>query len=122
MAERKTYTDGGKYEILYDLPAGQYSEKEVGGVRTRTIRAGDSLEVEAYPLIRIDAAGKREAKRRSSSKAQEALNLKNARKQIRRLMEHNFTAGDYVLHPTYDYGFVNRDFANMEDVRREWER
>lgn len=114
-------TEGSRYEILYDLPQGEYSSREVGGTSTRTIRAGDSLEVECFPIIHVSSDARREAKRRASTRAQENLNLKNTRKHIRRLMEANFTAEDFVLHPTFNYGFVDRAFANMEDERRAWE-
>lgn len=120
MAITRT-ADGSRYEILYDLPKGEYSSREVGGTSTRTIRAGDSLEVECFPIIHVSQDARREARRRASTKAQENLNLKNARKHIRRLMEKNFTSADYVLHPTFNYGFVDRAFANMEAERRAWE-
>ena len=114
--------DAGNYSILYDLPQGEYSRREVGGISTRTIRAGDSLEIEAFPITSVSRGARREARRRASSPAQEKLNLENARKQIRRLMEANFTPCDFVLHPTYNYGLVDRAFANTEDVIREMEK
>lgn len=114
--------DMHRYEILYDLPEGEYSDKQVGAIRTRTIRAGDSLEVEAYPITSLGHEARREAKKRSSSAAQEKLNLERSRKHIRRMMEANFHAGDLVLGLTYDYGFVNRSFENLDDVRAEWEK
>ena len=120
MAITRT-ADGSRYEILYDLPKGEYSSREVGGTSTRTVRAGDSLEVECFPIIHVSQDARREAKRRASTRAQENLNLKNARKHRRRLMEANFTSADYVLHPTFNYGFVDRAFANMEAERRAWE-
>lgn len=115
------YTDGAKYDILYDLKDGEYNEKAVGGIRTRTIRAGEFLEVESYPLISVDQTAKREHLKRKSSAAQEALNLKNARKRIRRLMEKNFGTGDFVLHPTFNYGFIDHAFTNMGDALAEME-
>ena len=114
-------TDVSRYEILYDLPQGEYSDREVGGTSTRTIRAGDSLEVECFPIIHVNQDAKREARRRSSTKAQENLNLKNTRKHIRRLMEKNFTSKDFVLHNTFDYGFIDRAAANMRDELKAWE-
>lgn len=114
-------TDASRYEILYDLPQGEYSAREVGGTSTRTIRAGDSLEVECFPIIHVNQDAKREAKRRASTKAQENLNLKNVRKHIRRLMEKNFTSKDFVLHNTFDYGFIDRAAANMRDELKAWE-
>lgn len=118
----KKRTDASKYEILYDLPQGEYSAPEVGAIRTRTIRAGESLEVECYPLINVGNDAKREAKRRGSSPAQEKLNLERCRKRLRRLLETNFHAGDLVLGLTYDYGFVQRGFDNLDDVRAEWKK
>ena len=112
-------TDAAKYEILYDLPKGEYGEKEVGGIKTRTIRAGDSLEVEAFPIVHISTEAKREAIRRRSTKAQEKLNLRNARKRIRRLSEHNFKPGDIVLHPTINYGCFDRAFSNIQGILEE---
>lgn len=114
-------TDSTKYEILYDLPKGEYGEKEVGGIKTRTIRAGDSLEVEAFPITRISTEARREAIRRKSSKAQEKLNLRNAQKRIRRLAEHNFKPGDIVLHPTINYGCFDRAFSNIRSILEEME-
>lgn len=114
-------TDTSAYEILYDLPEGEYGEKAVGGIRTRTVRAGDSLEVEAFPLIAIDARAKQERRRRESSPAQKNLNLKNARKRMRRLAETNFKAGDLVVHPTFNYGFIDRAFCNAEDAMKAME-
>lgn len=113
-------TEALKYEILYDLPEGEYSNREVGSICTRTITAGDSLEVEAFPVLRLENGAKEEIRRRKTSVMQEKLNLENRRKRVRRLMEANFHAGDWVLHPSYDYGFVDRGFCNLEDVRREW--
>lgn len=114
---------GGKYEILYDLKEGEYSEKAVGGVRTKTVIAGETLEVEAYPLINVAAPAREEARRRRSSPAQVELNRRNAMTRIRRLLETNFGTGDYILHPTFDYRAVeDYGMINPEDMRREWDK
>lgn len=115
-------TDVSGYEILYDLPSGEYGESQVGGIRTKTIRAGDSLEVEAFPILQVSREAKRERERRSSTTAQTLLNMKNAEKKLRRLMETNFTDNDIVLHPTYDYGFVDHGFFNKAQLREEWRK
>lgn len=117
-----SYTDASRYEILYDLPKGEVDTKAMGGVRTKTIRAGDTLEIEAYPLIRVDVPAREEARRRKSSAAQVKLNLHNSMKRIRRLCETNFGTGDFVMHPTFDYGSVEYGFINKDDKRKEWER
>jgi len=114
--------DISKYEILYDLPDGEYDESAIGGIRTKTIRAGDTLEVEAFPILRVEQSAKRERERRASTQAQTLLNMKNAEKKLRRLLETNFTDNDIVLHPTYDYGFVDHGFFNKAQLREEWRK
>lgn len=102
-----------KYEILFDLQKGEMNQTEVGAIRTKTIRAGDTLEVEAFPITRISQEARREAIRRKSTAAQENLNVQNARKKICRLLENNFGDGDYGLHLTiayepYEHGRMNK--------------
>lgn len=113
--------DAQRYEILYDLKDGEYNPSEVGGIRTKTIRAGQALEVECFPLIRANLEADRERRRRASTKYQENLNLKNARKKVRRLLETNFTENDISLTLTFDYGFIDRGQANMGDVLKSFE-
>lgn len=115
-------TDASQYEILFDLPEGEYSATEIGAIRTKTVRAGESLEVEAFPIVHISDGAKREYKRRKSSKAQDALNRRNSEKRFRRLMEKNFGTGDWVAHPTYDYGFIDRGQINVDDTIRAMEQ
>ena len=114
--------DASRYEILYDLTEGEYSATEVGAIRTKTVRAGESLEVESFPLIHVSDGSRREYKKRKSGNAQQILNRKNSEKRFRRLMEANFGSGDWVAHPTYDYGFVDRGFSNVEDTIRGMEQ
>lgn len=114
-------SEAWRYEILYDLPEGEYNPAEVGGTRTKTIRAGDSLEVESFPIVYVSDGAKRERKTRKSGKSQQMLNRINAEKKFRRLVENNFTSGDWVAHPTYDYGFVDRGFCNVNDTIRALE-
>lgn len=116
------FTNASKYEILYDLPEGEYNEKSVGGVSTRTVVSGQMLEVEAFPITRINPEAKREAARRKSSHWQAEINNRNSWKKKMRLLEANFTTADFILHPTYAYGFVNREFENKNSLLREWER
>ena len=118
----KKNASGNPYEILYDLPTGEYSDAGMGGIRTRTIRAGESLEVECYPIARADHAAVRERKRRQSSAAQIALNMRNATSRVRRLLEANFGPGDLAVHPTFDYGFVDHATTSNAAIRREWEQ
>lgn len=114
--------DISKYEILYDLPEGEYNGAEVGGIRTKTIRAGDTIEVECFPILRVSQEAKRERKRRESTVAQKKLNDKRSEKKVRRLLETNFRNGDIVLHPTYAYGQIEHGFFNKAQLRDEWEK
>lgn len=110
------------YEVLYDQPEGEVDVKAIGGVRTRTIRAGESLEIEAYPIINITAPMREELRRRKTSPAQEEINRRNSEARIRRLTEANFGSGDIVLHPTFDYGFEDYAFSNPADRRKAFDK
>lgn len=112
-------TDAAKYEILFDKAEGEYNAAEVGGIRTRSTRAGESLEIEAYPIVRIDDGARRERQKRKSSRWQEEINMRNARKRMRRLAEHNFDERDYMWTGTYAYPAYAPGFANYEDVLAE---
>lgn len=113
---------GSKYEILYDQTEGEVDIKAMGGVRTRTIRAGETLELEVFPLINASAPAREEYRRRKTSPAQVEINRRNSEKRIRRLCEANFGTGDVVMHPTFDYGFEDYAFSNPTDRRAEFDR
>ena len=91
------------YEILYDLPAGEYDQTAVGGIRTRTTRAGDTLEVECFPITRLTAGTRQALRQKKSSPAQAKLNRRNRARRIARLTDENFTRQDWVLTGTYEY-------------------
>lgn len=110
-----------RYEILYDLPEGEYDRAAVGGIRTRTIRAGDTLEVECFPVVRIGGEARRERARRESSPAQARLNERKAADRLRRLAEANFTSEDYALSLTNDYGFDDYSTLSPEEQWAEAE-
>lgn len=117
------YTDTAQYEILYDLPAGEYSPAEVGGIRTRTIHAGRTIEVECYPLTRVGAKARLEAEaRRKTRESQEKVNRRNAEKKIRRLVEVNFTGESWVLTLTWDYGQIDRFTMSESDADSLWSK
>lgn len=103
------------YEILYDLPRGEYRGQLIEGIRTKTIRAGESLEIMCHPIVKpVPAEARRAAKARRTSKAMEEVNRRNRTLKLMRLLEHNFTPRAFVLtftyaYPTEDYGFANRD-------------
>ena len=109
------------YEILYDLPAGEYDQRVVGGIQTKTIRAGTSLEVICTPITRVDAGARREAARRKSTPAQQRLNQKNTQLRIMRLAECNFTNLDFFVTLTWSYPAEDRGMVNAEDMAAAYE-
>lgn len=118
----KALADTSRYDILFDLPKGEYNAPQVGGIRTRTIKAGDTIEVECYPLTRVGPAARQEARaRRRQSAKQAMLNRLLAAKRIRRLIEHNFTRQDWVLTLTWDYGPIDRNHMSYAQALEKWD-
>lgn len=116
------HSDTSRYEILFDLPAGEYNGAEVGGIRTKTIRAGDALEVECFPITKVGEAARREAQRRRTGPAQAALNRRNAAKRIQRLIDANYSTEDWVLTFTWDYSAVDKFSMSLRDMDETWEK
>lgn len=111
-----------KYAWIFDqeMQGEKLSHERVGRYRARTIRAGDQLEVEIYPLWDTGAEA-RTAKCRATGEAQRNVNARNARKRLERLLNANFTREDLSLTLTYGAGVPNlaqarRDMQNF--VRR----
>ena len=107
-----TFTD---IQILYDLPAGEYVGHGVEGIRTRTIRAGDTLEVECYPLVRTSQAQRDAIRMRRTPPAMQKVNARNRARHTARLIDQNFTESDHVVTLTYRYpaedpGMVPQDY------------
>lgn len=69
--------------------------------REKRILAGEFLEVEIYPITPQERSKSRKRKIKESRKEQKNLNDKNAKKKLRRLINHNFTPNDLVVHLTY---------------------
>ena len=84
--------------------------------KTRTIRCGEAVEVEAYPIYSRaypDAARMKERIR--SSRAQQKLNDRRAETAFRRKAETNFGRNDYFLTLTY-----KGPAPSMEQARRDF--
>ena len=101
------------YQLLFDLPEGEYQGRGLDGVRTVTWRAGNLLEIACYPILRLGEAAKREAKRRHSTPAMEKVNARNAERKIMRYIEANFSPEACVVTGTYAYP-ANGDYAMMD--------
>lgn len=67
--------------------------------RTKTIKAGEFLECEIFPVLDIEHG--RAAKAGKTPERMRVVNLRNARKQIERLANANFGPGDMLCHFTY---------------------
>lgn len=101
------------YQLLFDLPEGEYQGRGLDGVRTVTWRAGNLLEIACYPIVRLGEAAKRETKRRRSTPAMEKVNARNAERKIMRYIEANFSPEACVVTGTYAYP-ANGDYAMMD--------
>lgn len=82
--------------------------------RCKTIKAGDRLECEVFPLWNTRAEV-RSAKANKSRKSQEALNHWNRQKAITRYATENFGEGDY-------WGTVTYDDEHLPDTPRQARR
>ena len=99
---------GEKYEFLFDTPAGELKEntfealrhKNVFRYRVKTIRSGDVVEVEIYPIWNTQTEA-RAAKTTESREAQKQLNKRNSAKALTRLVDNNFTENDICFYLSY---------------------
>ena len=113
MSEQKKGLWG--YEALFDVEELTELEKRVWqatrseirvgrmGYRTKTIKSGDVLEVEVYPIWgRGQEKQAREAKEKLSPERIRKHNLAAAKRKLVRLMNNNFTSQDIHLTLTYN--------------------
>lgn len=107
----RNYGADGFYEELYTLKYEDTEQekietalrnKNITGYRQKTIKSGDILECEIYPIWNTRKAGSRARKENSSRTAQKNLNDKNAKKQLIRLINANFTKQDIWATLNYD--------------------
>lgn len=99
------------------------------GYRTRTIKAGDRLEAEVYPIFgRAKEAAARRAKQNITPERQKQLNTARAKRRLVLLMETNFTTDDVHVTLTYegqepDEKRCRKDVRNfLNRVRRQREK
>lgn len=106
------------YEHLYELDENyvdsveerieKLRDKQISKYRTKTIKSGDMLEIEIYPINTALATGKR-MKKNTSRGAQQNLNNKNAQKNLIRIVNANFTKDDIWITLTYDNAHLPAD-------------
>lgn len=84
-------------------------DKTVIKYRTKTIRSGDMLEVEVYPIWKTALKGKRIVKKKAIRETQCNLHNKNRQKQLARLLNVNFDERHIWLTLTYPTGSMPAD-------------
>jgi len=89
---------------------------EVQNYRTKTIRAGSYMEVEAYPIWNT-ANTVRAARAAATRETQRNLNDRNAKRRITRLINANFTPKDICVHLTYATGELPDEQGARRDIR-----
>jgi Ribonuclease HI len=83
---------------------------------TRTIMAGDMVEIDMYPVfLRKDMS--RAEKAKASREAQKNLNNKNRVKNLVRLINANFCKRDYIVHLTYEDGYLPTEERAKKDMQ-----
>lgn len=126
--------NSAKYEFLFDRSE-EISEdaferlrhRDVFRYRARTIKAGNVLEVEIYPIWNTQAEAHK-AKKAATREAQKNLNDRNAKKKLIRKINANFTEEDLCVTLTYKDGFVPDEEQARRDIRnylrrvRDWRR
>lgn len=89
---------------------------DIANVRVRTIRSGDQIECECYPIHKPGSGSRRRRKEAGTSEAQEAVNRRNVARQITRYLNANFTAADIHITATYADGQLP---TTEKDAQRE---
>lgn len=82
--------------------------------RTKTIKSGNVLEVEVYPIWDTHTSTSRARKTRESREAQKRLNYKNAVKTVVRLINTNFTDSDFWATFTYDNAHLPKTYKEAQ--------
>lgn len=91
---------------------GEQLENGVLGVRTKTIKSGEYLECEIFPIV-IQDHQNREQRRKKSSEKIKRQNKKNQRKKVTRLLNANFGPGDLLAH------FTSKAECSEEEFKKE---
>lgn len=113
---------GENYEFLFDK-RGEVTERafealrhsEVMKYRARTITSGNIVECEIYPVWSTKGQAQK-AKRATTRQAQKNLNEKNAKKNLIRKINTNFTENDLCITLTYK-GTVPDEEQARKDIQ-----
>lgn len=94
------------YEPLYELdpkdPRALPGLGDIANYAVRTIKAGEIVELEAYPVFRPGTPSRKAAQQGGTRDAQKRVNERNRRKNIARLINANFGVGDVAMTLTYE--------------------
>ena len=117
-----------RYESLFSVPVDGVNgadnvirADEPGRYRCKTIKHGDQLDVEIFPVWNTRAE-ERKAKAAVTRKAQQALNDKNSHKRLIRLINANFTKDDIEIHITYKDEYLPLEEQAYRDVANYFRR
>lgn len=105
------YTDSNE-EMLASL-----NDKHIIKYRTKTIKSGNVLECEVYPIWDTHCSLSRARRFRDSREAQKRLNQKNAVKNLIRLINTNFTNNDIWGTFTYESSKLPK---SIEEAQKEF--
>lgn len=101
MAKRNGASDEALYELDPNDNRAMPGVGEIANYAVRTIRAGEIVELEAYPVFKPGTRSAQRAEAGGTREAQKQVNARNRRKHIARLVNANFKKGDVVITLTY---------------------
>jgi hypothetical protein len=128
---RKTYWEdeaGKKHYIIKILESleSESIEDRIESIRksrkkykyiVKTIKSGDMLESEIYPIYEKRTDRPRVDKENESKESQANLNDKNAKKKFIRLINTNFTKNDLMITLTYEDKYLPTEKQAKRDVQ-----
>ena len=89
------------YTVNLRSPASGDGKRGILLQRTKTIKSGDYMEAEIFPVVMTER-GIREERRKRTPEQIRIVNERNAVKRLERLMHCNFGEGDLMPHLTMD--------------------
>lgn len=99
-----TFSEEDDFEEIYALTDFDefLEDRHIVRYRAKTIRSGDIVECEVYPIWNTRSSLSRAKKMKKSREAQRSLNERNAKKKVYRLINANFSDNDIWATFTYD--------------------
>jgi len=115
---------GKDYEFLFNDPAGTLKDsafealrhKNVFRYRAKTIKSGNVVEIEIYPIWNTQNET-RSAKARTTRQAQEKVNDRNSKKALTRIIDNNFGKDDHHITLTYRWDELPDEAQALRDMQ-----